>query len=93
MKLIEIFEIVFDVKLIEEAESYSFFRLINEKIYRFNYRQKPALWKVTTITYHRTHVQNRIIFHRTIQKYTLSNVNDLISRWYKQVVIKLQSRR
>ena len=36
MKLIEILEI--NVKLIEEVESYSFFRCMNEKIYRLNYR-------------------------------------------------------
>ena len=78
MKLIEISRI--NVKLIEEVESYSFFRWINENIYRLNYRQESALTKVTTITYrlHLCSKPNYIPLDDT-KKYTLPNVNDLIS--------------
>ena len=48
MKLIEILGI--NVKLIQ-VESHSFFRYINEKIFKLNYRQESELKEVTTITY------------------------------------------
>ena len=49
MKLIKI--LVINVKLREEVEPYSFFRRIDEKMYRLSCRQKSALRQFTTVTY------------------------------------------
>ena len=61
MKLIKILEI--NVKLIEEVESYSFFRWINKNIYRLSYRQKSKL------RHKNTHFQTSMIsFYEYINK-------------------------